>query len=383
MILKGLNRDRHECLVACPENSPMIELANAEAVRTRAIRALEARFTWRPDHLFRYLLSFTRVIRNARAVVREESPDVIHANSIRAGIVMTAATRGLGVPVIWHAHDLLPRHPLSVFVRLCATSSREVSILAVSEAVASRFRGTLIGRRLPITMVHNCVDTERFRPGRARRSAMRHALGISEEQKLIGIVGHLSPIKGQLELVEAFAAISQQIKDAVLLIVGASLFNRDQHYDESLVCAANTLRVADRVHFLGARDDVPDLMRSFDLLVVNSRTEAFPLTVLEGLASGIAVLATKVGGTPEMITHNETGWLVPPRDNASLAQALLTLLNDSDLRARLGQNARQTALARFSTDRFIREIDSLYSHLNRAVEPKLTHQILDNKLAAD
>jgi glycosyltransferase involved in cell wall biosynthesis len=383
MILKGLGRDRYECVVACPENSQMSELLDAEGVRRRAVLGLEARFTWRPDHLLRYLSSFARVIRHARAVVSEESPDVIHANSIRAGIVMTAATMGLGIPVIWHAHDILPRHPLSVFIRLFAATSRHVSILAVSEAVARRFRGVIVGRRLPITTVHNSVDTERFRPNVESRSATRRRLGISETQRVIGIVGHLSASKGQFELVEAFAAISQQLTDAVLVIVGASLFNRERHYEESLTHLARSLGSADRVHFLGSRGDVPDLMRSFDLLVSNSRIEAFPLTVLEGMASGIPVLATAIGGTPEMITNNENGWLVPPGDKATLARSLTTLLNDGELRGRLGRNARQAAVARFSTDRFNREIDELYSRLSPRITHKIIPQLFDEKLAID
>src|SRR5437016_14623737 len=97
--------------------------------------------------MLHYLTSFALVIRSARQIVIEEKPDLVHANSIRAGLVMSAATFGLGVPVIWHAHDIQPRHPLSSAVRLFAALRSHNHILAVSNAVAVRFRGTLLDRK--------------------------------------------------------------------------------------------------------------------------------------------------------------------------------------------------------------------------------------------
>ena len=144
MILGRLNRDRYEPVVVCPENSRLMEMIRAAGVRTRGLQALEARFTWRVDRMIRYLLSFAAVIRCARNVVKDEAPDAIHANSIRAGLVMSAATLGLRVPVIWHAHDILPRHPLSTAIRLFTCTTSQNRILAVSHAVADRFRGVRV-----------------------------------------------------------------------------------------------------------------------------------------------------------------------------------------------------------------------------------------------
>jgi len=386
MILTRVDRECYDCVVACPEKSRLIGLMNDAGQRTRGLRLLEARFTWRPDRLVRYLLSFAQVIRDGRALVKEEAPDVVHANSIRAGIVMASATIGLPVPVIWHAHDILPRHPLSTLVRLFAAASSRNRILAVSNAVAKRFRGNVLkpfAKRVPIRVVHNAVDLEKFQPNKTAGSEARARLGLTNAQPVIGIVGQLTPRKGQLELIETFAEVARELPKAVLLVVGEPLFNRDQEYAEQLQEAAASLGIGDRIKFLGARNDVAQLMQALDALVVNSHEEPFALTVSEGLASGIAVLATAVGGTPEMISDGDNGCLVPRCDNEALARTLVTLLQDDQYRAQLGQNARRSAIARFSIDRFIREIDSLYSELNRSADQKLTHQILDNKLALD
>ena len=386
MILKGLDRERYECVVACPDNSKLFELMNSAGERTRGLRPLEARFTWRPDLLLRYLLSFVRVIRDARSVVVSEAPDAIHANSIRAGIVMAAATIGMCVPVIWHGHDILPRHPLSTVVRLFALLSSRNHILAVSNAVVTGFCGVLLkpfARRVPIRVIHNAVDLERFKPNSETRVVARAALRLTDAQSVIAMVGQLTPRKGQLELIEAFARVTREVPDAVLLIVGESLFNRDGEYAEKLRRRAASLGIDDRVRFLGARSDVPQLMQALDVLVVNSHEEPFALTVLEGLASGVAVVATAVGGTPEMITNGENGCLVPARNNEALAESLITLLHEPELRARLGHNARQVAEARFSTNRFLREVDAFYMQLPHQATPNLTPQLLDEKLATD
>ena len=386
MILKGLDRGRYQCVVACPENSRLFELMNAADERTRGLRPLEARFTWRPDRLVRYLTSFVQVIRDARTVVNEEAPDAIHANSIRAGIVMAAATVGLRVPVIWHGHDILPRHPLSTVVRLFALLSARNRILAVSQAVVTGFRGAMLKpftRRVPIRVIHNAVDLERFKPHSEARVPTRASLGLTEAQPVIGMVGQLTSRKGQLELIESFARVTREIPGAVLLIVGEPLFNRDEEYAEELRRTAASLGIDNCVRFLGGRGDVPQLMQAMDVLVVNSHEEPFALTVLEGLASGVPVVATAVGGTPEMITDGENGCLVPACDNKALAESLIKLLRESELRAWLGHNARQVAKARFSTDRFLREVDAFYMQLPHQSTPRLIPQLLDEKLAAD
>jgi glycosyltransferase involved in cell wall biosynthesis len=363
MILARLDRDCFDPVVVCPEDSRMMELAAAQGVKTRGLRQLEARFTWRPDRIVNYLISFARVIGHARKIVIDESPQAIHANSIRAGLVMSAATLGLRVPVIWHAHDILPRHPLSTAVRLIAAVTSNNRILAVSQAVATRFRGILLSpfaRRVPIKVVHNAVDLERFQPSADARSEMRCVLNLQNTQPVVGIVGQLTPRKGQLELIKGFAHVAREVPDAMLLVVGEALFNRDEEYAASLARTVASLGLNDRVRFLGPRDDVPGLMQGLDVLVINSREEPFALTVLEGLASGTAVLATSVGGTPEMIRHGENGWLVDGRNRDELVSGMLRLLRDEGLRRELGSNGRRDAIARFSVDRFMTEILALY-----------------------
>jgi glycosyltransferase involved in cell wall biosynthesis len=388
MILRGLDRDEYETMVVCPEDSRLMAITRAAGIRTVGLPALEARFTWRPDRIVRYLLSFAAVIHHARKLIMIESPDAIHANSIRAGLVMAAATIGLRVPVIWHAHDILPRHPLSIAVRWFACMTARNRILAVSQAVAARFRGKLLrpfSRRIPATVIHNAADLDRFQPDGDARAEFRQEMNLTATQSVVGTVGQLTPRKGQLELIEAFARVAAEVPDSLLLVVGEPLFNRDEEYAKQLESAASRLHIADRVRFLGSRDDIPRLMQALDVLVVNSQQEPFALTVLEGLASGTAVLATAVGGTPEMITHGVNGLLVEKAKCDELAEAMLTLLRDEKLRDRLGRNGRREAIAKFSIDRFMKEIDCLYRDVLAAGSTPHREMVtaLEVKLTAD
>jgi L-malate glycosyltransferase len=366
MILGALDRKVYEFVVVCPAASRMMALANSANVRTRGLDQLEARFTWRIDRLFKYLSSLTSVIGQARQIIREERPDLIHANSIRAGLVMSAASIRLHVPVVWHGHDILPLHPLSTLVRLVALLTSRNYILAVSHAVETGFRGILLRpfrRRVPVTVIHNSVDLDRFQPNKAARKEARSTLGLSEKQPVVGIVGQLTPRKGQLELVQAFARVARELPETVLLIVGEPLFNRDEDYATQIAEAVESLNLTGSVRFLGPRDDIPKLIQALDVLVVNSHQEPFALTVLEGLASAIAVLATSVGGTPEMIQHNVNGWLVKSRDQDALESGLIALLSDGALRSRLRSRARLDAVEHYSIPRYLTEINSLYRQI--------------------
>lgn len=362
-LLTRLDRERIQPLLVCPADGPLKAMAEDVNVRTLVSEPLKARFTWRPERLIQYLISLIQIVREVRATIRTENPDVVHANSIRAGLVMTAATAGMRLPIIWHVHDLLPRHPLSSAIRLFAVLTNRNRIVAVSEAVARRFRGRvlqLFTRRVPIFTIHNGIELQKFDPNRSRREEIRRSLGADANALLIAIVGQLTPRKGQRELVRAFAEVSGAFPEARLLIIGEAIFNRDREYRELIHCQTEELGLSDRIQLLGARDDVPDLLQALDLSVVNSHAEPFGLTVVEAMAGGTSVLATAVDGIQEIVAHGQTGWFVSPGDHDELVAALNTLLSDPALRSRLAKKALEVVHQRFSADRLITQFEALY-----------------------
>lgn len=358
-ILSRLDRERYETALVCPEDGPLHEMAGALEVRTESLAQLEARFTWRVTDLLGYLKSFTRVISDFRRVVLKMQPDLIHANSVRAGLVATAATIDLGIPVAWHVHDLLPRHPLSTFIRLAAACSRRTRAIAISEAVAHSFLGRfswMMRNRLDVIL--NAIDSHKFEAGETARDAIREELGIKADVWVLGIVGQLAARKGQLELIRAIARSG--LSNLQLLIVGAPLFAHDREYARALEAETKLAGLSERVHFLGSRDDISAIMKALDLLVVNSSAEPFGLVVLEAMSCGTPVLATKAGGVPEIIKHGEDGWLVPARDEQALTEAIVYLSTHSDVRARLAEQGEQRVKLRFTLDRFMNELQRFY-----------------------
>jgi len=362
-IFTRLDRERFQPLLVCPADGPLKAMAEGVHVRTIVSEPLKARFTWRPERLIQYLISLIQIVRQVRATIRAQAPDIVHANSVRAGLVMTAATAGMRMPIIWHVHDLLPRHPLSSAIRLFTVLTNRNRIVAVSEAVARRFRGRVLkffARRLPIFTVLNGIELQKFDPNQSRREEIRRSLGADASALLMAIVGQLTPRKGQLELVRAFAEVSGDFPEGRLLIIGDAIFNSDREYRELIQQEAQEFGLSDRIQFLGARDDVPELLQALDLSVVNSHAEPFGLTVVEAMASGTPVLATAVDGIQEIVEHGQTGWLVPPGDHDELIDALHTLLGDSTLRSRLAKRAVGEVHQRFSADRLINQFEVIY-----------------------
>ena len=362
MILQRLDRDQFEPVVVCPEQGPLQEMAKDLGVPRESVAGLEAKFTWRVDALARYCQSFFGVIRQLRQRVGKIKPDLLHANSIRSGLVATAATLGLGTRVVWHLHDLLPRHPLSTAIRMFALLSTRTRMIAVSQAVAGNFRGRWSGfLENRVRVILNAIDLDRFQLEESAERAIRKKLRFRDTDLAIGIVGQLTPRKAQLELLRAFGQALTEVPNSVLLIVGAPLFNRDHEYLELLKRTVLELGIGRNVRMLGARNDIAAIMRGLDLLVVNSSAEPFGLVTLEAMACGTPVLATAVDGIPEIIKHNENGWLVPPQDEAALTAAIVHLYRAPELRERLANRGKRHVAARFSVGRYMTELQSFYN----------------------
>lgn len=371
MILARLDREVFDPVVVCPEQGPLQEMTKDLGVSLASVAGLDARFTWRVDTLARYCKSFFGVIRQLRRRVVQIKPDLLHANSIRSGLVATAATVGLGTRVVWHLHDLLPRHPLSTAIRTFACVSTRTHMIAVSKAVAGNFRGRF-PRALQdrVSVILNSIDLARFQLDEKSKRAIRKELRFRETDLAIGIVGQLTPRKGQLELLRAFGNALTEIPNAVLLIVGAPMFNRDHDYLELLKRSTTELGIGNKVRMTGARNDIGAIMQGLDLLVVNSTAEPFGLVILEAMACGTPVLATAVDGIPEIITHDENGWLVRQGDEPALTEAMVHLYHRALLRERLAERGKRDVAARFSVERYMTELEDFYEARGRVTDAR-------------
>jgi sugar transferase (PEP-CTERM/EpsH1 system associated) len=205
-----------------------------------------------------------------------------------------------------------------------------------------------------VVRIHNGVDTTRFAPVAEGRQP--RAVGMGAEEIIVGTVGRLDPVKDQAGLVRAFARLAGSHPRARLLVVGDGPCRRE------LEALAEKL-VPGRVVFTGERSDIPTLLQSIDVFVLPSLGEGISNTLLEAMATGLPIVATRVGGNPELVEDGVNGTLVARRDPVALAAAIARYLDDALLRAIHGKASRERALVRFSLDRMCAAYAALYDEL--------------------
>ncbi len=294
-----------------------------------------------------------------RGEVRAFRPDIVHAHNLffRTSEVAALPWPGLrGAPLVTTLHlgrfeggsfllRGLVRGYEATFGRLIIR--RSAHIMAVSEAVAAHARRAG-GGRVPVTTVPNGVDLGRFRPG---------PFGRPSSSQTVLFVGRLVQNKGPDVLLRSAPRVLSRHPRARFDLVGEGPMR------PRLEGLAETLGIADSVRFLGLRDDVDERMRRASVFVRPSHVEGMPLTVLEAMACGLPVVATPVGGTPELIRDGENGHLVPVDDTDALAESVMSVL-DSPQRAReLGRRARATVEEGHGWDGVVERTEAVYEQV--------------------
>jgi glycosyltransferase involved in cell wall biosynthesis len=289
-------------------------------------------------------------------VIYRRRVDLLHVNSYVPGNYARLAAALMQVPiVIDHWHGLTRFNRKRRFI--CRVLGRFTDLsLAVSRAVRDNLviQGGLDPAKVRI--VANGVDVaaiDAARPGKA----VRRELGLPEGVPVIGLVGRLDHWgKGHRELFTAMARLRERHPVHALIVGGG----RREAEVRELVAG---LGLTGAVHFLGPRHDVPDLLHAMDIFVLPSHSEGLSLALLEAMAAGLPVIATAVGGLPEVVTDGDNGLLIPPRDAGALAGALERLLANLAFAQRLGANARAHVREHFSLDRLGQEINKIYGEL--------------------
>jgi glycosyltransferase involved in cell wall biosynthesis len=283
-----------------------------------------------------------------------DAETILHTHTLAAAnVVSTLASPG---PVVRHLHIANVFRPATepVLRRLDnATSRRCARLIAVSEETRRAYerQGYRPGS---IEVVYNGVELD----GARRASDLRGELGIPADAPLVGEIGRLCDVKGQRELIQALA----QLPDVHLLLVGKDL-EQGGAFQAELERDATRLGVRERVVFAGHRDDARAVLGELDVVALPSWTEGLPVVVLEAMAQGRPVVATPVGGTPEVVEDGRTGVLVPPRDPRALAEAVGRLLADPDLRQRMGAAGRARVAERFSPESMTTRVLAIYDEV--------------------
>jgi glycosyltransferase involved in cell wall biosynthesis len=282
--------------------------------------------------------------------VLDSRPHVLHGYLFGPNLLAVLAGRLTGVPAVISKRNVDAfETPRQVWGQRIA-HRLATHVTAVSETVAETARALGVPRER-ITVIPNGVDAARFRAA-VPDAAVRRANGM-----VIGSVGCLAPRKDYGTLLEALAILRQHGRQFRAVLVG------DGPERRALEDRAGTLGLAPYVEFLGERADVERLLPAMDVFVLSSREEGIPNALLEAMAAGRASVATAVGGTAEVLTDGETGWLVPPGSPPALAEALEDALTHPDEARRRGEAARLATEERMDLDTMVRRHEALYRRL--------------------
>lgn len=324
--------------------------------------------------------AFRRLLR----LLREERIDLIHAHLTYAAIWGNAAARLTRTPCVTTLH--LEPSPDPVWSRsglrerlMCLLVEKwSAGVVAVSESVRQAYgrQGRIDPGR--IAVVPNGIDCEAFdRKERELRERMRRQLGIPPQARLVITVSVLREGKGLDVLLKATPGVLRAVPEAHFLIVGEGPMKSE------LERGAEQAGLSGRLRFLGFRRDVPALLAASDLFVLPSRAhDAFPTALLEAMGAGLPVVATRVGGIPEIVDAPRTGWLVPPGDHEPLGRAVADLLSRSEELPAMGEAARCRARAEFSSAVWVRRLEEVYARALAAPREARDLRPLEGRLSS-
>jgi glycosyltransferase involved in cell wall biosynthesis len=337
-LLLGLDRSRYEVEALSLSAGAAVQRLRALGVPVHVLDATD-------DEV---------AVRELAARLRRDEIDLVHAHMYRAEVIGTRAAVAAGTPVIIatvHSSRVRSEADIRLLAELTPAMDR---LIVPSEAIARKVAAEgRSGSRFAV--VPNGVDLSRFSAAVAP-CALRREYRIPEDAPLIGVVARLEAEKGHRHLIDAMPDVLREVPDAWLAIVG------EGSETDALRKRARALGppVAERAIFTGRRDDISALTADLTVAVLPSLREAQGISLLEAMARRIPVVASDVGGIPEVVTDGVDGLLVPPADPAALAYALVRLLRDSGLRERLGEAGYRTVADRFSIDAQVRRIEAVY-----------------------
>jgi glycosyltransferase involved in cell wall biosynthesis len=345
-LVDAIRRVSVDPLVALPRRDAAFAWLKSRGIRTVPL----------PVPRWRHGLSlpvFPLFLLRLRSRVAPADIDVVHVNNYRSAPIGSFVSRRFGVPCVCHVRELIEPERVGTY-RL----HRPEALIAVSDAVAQAvIRGGLPRDR--VSVVRSGIAPHEP-PPQAETIRLRERLGISPGDPVVGIVAHILPHKGYDDLVQALALLQEKLPHVKCLIVGGV---PRESYLRELLQRAERLSVRDRFILAGFQEDVVPFLHAMDVCVLPSRTEGLPITILEAMAAGKPVVATAVGGVPEVVRNGETGLLTPPGDPGRLAEAVLRLLEAPILARTMGDAGRTWVERALNLEQEAEQTCALYRHV--------------------
>lgn len=356
LLSEGVNKDRFETILVTGALGK-----GEEAYRKEGQVKADARFITSMKRVISPINDL-RAFYNLFTLLKKEKPFIVHTHTAKAGFLGRLAATLAGVPVRVHSfhghvfHSYFGRVQTKMFIlieRFFATFTDKVVVVSdsIKEDICGRFK---IADRTRTSVIRLGHDLDRFKGPAPFKGRLRKELGIADDTVLIGSVGRLTAVKNHKMLLDAARILGG---NARFVMIG------DGELRKELEDYAAKLGLKDSVYFAGWHKEMPDVYADMDIVALTSLNEGTPLALIEAMASGKAVVATSVGGVPDLIIDGKTGLLVRKGDAPAFAKALAGLIADTGFRARLGKEASEFAYSNFSKNRLISDIENLYEEL--------------------
>lgn len=357
-MVAGLDPARDRAFVVLPSDGPLTQALRAAGATIFIVPAMLRLTTTRgPGYHVRYLLAYPRAVLRLIRIIRRERIDLVHTNSLHAMHGFAAAWLARK-PHVWHIREIVLQSRLFRAVQLFLARRFSDRIIAMSAAIAEQFGADAI-------VLRDGIDVERFHP-RNGGDRIRAELSIPRDHRVAGVVCRLDHWKGVDVFLEAAAICHRRLAKTTFIVAGGEVDGRED-VARQLIALADSLGVADAVRFTGWRygpDEIAEVHAALDVFVLPSTwPEPYGLVLLEAMATGKPVVATRHGGPLEICVEGETALLITPRDEKALAEAMMTLLGDPAHAEAMGAMGRARIERDFDIRRHAEAIEQLYQSL--------------------
>jgi len=327
-----------------------------EGELTSELRKRGIKFLWLKESTQVYDYKF---LKNIIQLIKQNRIDLIHSHTWGTDFYGYWASKILGIPMISTIHNryyIFEKWSRKLSYKVFISQIKK--IVAVSKDIQDLLREKLKLSPQKVRLIYNGIDTHKFE-NKMDLEPLRKELNLREKELILGNVGNLREVKDHHTLILSFHKVASFFPQAKLLIVG------EGELKIRLIKLCAELGLENRVLFLGHREDVNLLLGLMDLFILSSHSEGCSISVLEAMASGKPVVATRVGGNPELVLEGKTGFLVPPAEPEKLAEKTIFLLRNEDLRVKMGDEGRKRVNEKFSLETMLKNYEELYSKVWR------------------
>lgn len=368
LLFKYVDRSRFELIFVAPFQNFFVDRVRAMGVqcivlrppnclRSYGGRILEGKF-WRKILVAISILKYT--INLSRLIIRE-NVDIIQCNSVRALLTTGLAAKLTKRPCVWYIKGELQNKLLDRLGFFLADRILFLSVVTKN----LKYRGLINRYNDKIDILKIGIDLDEIRQVNENdKQTLKKELCLNEESVNIAYLGVVAPYKGLEYLIEAFAGVKKKAPNVKLYIVGDHCIGENLNFRDKLEYKIGENSLDDNVVFTGWRADALEILSLMDIYVLPSLSEGVPRSIVEAMMLGKPVVATRVGGIPEIVKNGETGLIIDPEDKEGLANAILELAKNKGLREKFGEKAEIVAVGEFSIKDNVAGLEEVYSELS-------------------